>query len=440
MLALELGITAEQLRSVAERLDDNWDLVRVRDEPCPRAATARPGPGRWPPAVTCWPAAVTSGPGDNLAGYVQDWLPGWLEQVESAIADGCRRARPLGSRAAQRTTQAGHVGRQRVEQRPSTARRRERATRLKGLRQRSFEGSALGPVIDALRRADPRLPGRRAGPLHPPAGRVPPPLGTADLPRPAGPLPPRSCATPSTAAHPPGAGAALPGAPAGRVPGHRSAAARHRPGHRRAPRGGRRRGTAPGPALLRRRSQAVAVPLPEGRHRPVPPHARPRGRASRSRSPATSARPRRSSTGSTTCSTSSSSTATADDGSRAQPDFEALSPRPTPDLAGTAGDRARRGRPSDGDPGRRPAAGRGGRRGRADRPHRAGGLGGPTARRSDRPSRPGGVRHRRPHPGPDGARPARGGATGEPASRTASTPAPSCTPPTRCGRCSWPSG
>ncbi len=87
MLALELGITAEQLRSVAERLDDNWDLVRVRDQPVPE-----------PPPLDLTPVLAAGrdllaccgdvGPGDNLAGYVQDWLPGWLEQVESAIADG----------------------------------------------------------------------------------------------------------------------------------------------------------------------------------------------------------------------------------------------------------------------------------------------------------------------------------------------------------------
>ncbi len=43
-LALELDITPEQLRGVAERFDDNWDLVRVVGPADPRAPTTRPGP------------------------------------------------------------------------------------------------------------------------------------------------------------------------------------------------------------------------------------------------------------------------------------------------------------------------------------------------------------------------------------------------------------
>ena len=35
VLALELGITAAQLRTVAEQLDDNWDRVRPPDAPRP---------------------------------------------------------------------------------------------------------------------------------------------------------------------------------------------------------------------------------------------------------------------------------------------------------------------------------------------------------------------------------------------------------------------
>ena len=148
MLALELDITAEQLRSVAERLDDNWDLVRVRAEPVPE-----PPPLDLTPVLTAGRDLLDCcgnvGPGDNLAAYMQDWLPGWLEQLESAIDGGAdeldlldlvRHSEPpkpgsLGGNAWSSTTYGSSKGARDA---------------LKGLASTGYDGSALGRVIDAL--------------------------------------------------------------------------------------------------------------------------------------------------------------------------------------------------------------------------------------------------------------------------------------------------
>jgi ATP-dependent exoDNAse (exonuclease V) beta subunit len=147
-LALELGITPEQLRAVAERFDDNWDLVRVAERPIPE-----------PPPLDLTPVLVAGrellaacrlvGPGDNLAAYVQGWLPPWLEQLEAAIDRGtddidlmdlvlhgaAPNPRSWGGNAWDRTSFG-------------SAKRARDA--LKGLCDPKIEGSALAPVVDAL--------------------------------------------------------------------------------------------------------------------------------------------------------------------------------------------------------------------------------------------------------------------------------------------------
>ena len=228
-----------------------------------------------PWAGTCWPRARRRAPG-RPAG-----------RVSAGVA--ARLARTGGSGRRARGRRAGPARRPPAD-RPSPMGNARRDCRLggDGLRQPEdgaatlARGLASAPpmagraraVLDAVVNPILAVSGRDQ-PVHPGPGGPPEPAGPADVPRSAG-------ALPALAAEPRGrrsgadrAGAALPRPPPRRVPGHRSPAARHRDGHRH-PAG--RVLTVPRPAVLRRRPEAIAVPLPPSRHRPLPPDARDGGR------------------------------------------------------------------------------------------------------------------------------------------------------------------
>ena len=149
ILALELGITPAHLRAVAERFDDNWDRLEPVSAlpPEPPRPDVRPllAAGR---NLLAECAAVR--PGDLLAGYLKGWLPNWLAQLEAAAAPGgdeldlldvLLRADPpvmrtQGTAAAWAATVYGS---------PKAAR-----DAAKGLVDRTVDGSALAPVLDAV--------------------------------------------------------------------------------------------------------------------------------------------------------------------------------------------------------------------------------------------------------------------------------------------------
>ena len=86
-LAVELGITRDHLRSVAERFDDNWDRLappvgKVPDPP-PLDASPLLQAGK-ELLATC----DALGGSDRLAECLSSWLPGWLEQVARAAGPG----------------------------------------------------------------------------------------------------------------------------------------------------------------------------------------------------------------------------------------------------------------------------------------------------------------------------------------------------------------
>jgi ATP-dependent helicase/nuclease subunit A len=147
-LALELGITPEQLRGVAERFDDNWDLVRVSDQPIPE-----------PPPLDLAPVLIAGrellatcrdvGPGDNLAAYVQEWLPPWLEMLDAAVSDGCDELDLLDLVQHSRPPDPGRLGGNAWNSTVYGSSRGARDT-LKGLVNSKQEGSALASVLERL--------------------------------------------------------------------------------------------------------------------------------------------------------------------------------------------------------------------------------------------------------------------------------------------------
>ena len=152
VLALELGITDAQLRTVAEQLDDNWDRVRRPDVPWPE-----------PPALDLRPlvdagrellaASLGLGVTDKLAVYLQGWLPGWLEEVEELAEPGVDEVEVLDvllHTEPPKTGGFGGGGWATTGYGSATAAR----AAAKGLVDRTIEGSALAttfdPVIEAV--------------------------------------------------------------------------------------------------------------------------------------------------------------------------------------------------------------------------------------------------------------------------------------------------
>ena len=152
VLALELGITDAQLRTVAEQLDDNWDRVQRPDVPWPE-----------PPALDLRPlvdagrellaASVGLGVTDKLAVYLQGWLPGWLEEVEELAEPGVDEVEVLDVLLHTEPPKTGGFG---GGGWATTAYGSATAARAaaKGLVDRTIEGSALAttfdPVIEAV--------------------------------------------------------------------------------------------------------------------------------------------------------------------------------------------------------------------------------------------------------------------------------------------------
>jgi ATP-dependent exoDNAse (exonuclease V) beta subunit len=152
VLALELGITDAQLRTVAEQLDDNWDRVQRPDVPWPE-----------PPALDLRPlvdagrellaASLGLGVTDKLAIYLHAWLPGWLEEVEELVAPGVDEIEVLDvllHTEPPKTGGFGGGGWATTGYGSATAAR----AAAKGLVDRTIEGSALAttfdPVIEAV--------------------------------------------------------------------------------------------------------------------------------------------------------------------------------------------------------------------------------------------------------------------------------------------------
>jgi ATP-dependent helicase/nuclease subunit A len=152
VLALELGITAAQLRTVAEQLDDNWDRVQRPD-----------GPWLEPPALDLRSlvdagrevvaASLELGVTDRLAVYLQGWLPGWREEVEELAEPGVDEVEILDVLLHSEPPKTGGFGGGGWGTTGYGSATAARAA-AKGLVERTIEGSALAttfdPVIEAV--------------------------------------------------------------------------------------------------------------------------------------------------------------------------------------------------------------------------------------------------------------------------------------------------
>ncbi len=143
-LALELGITHDHVRAVAEQLEDNWDRVRVPERTPPEPPTVDVTP-LVDTAEALLAACVQVGPSDPLARMLSDWLPGWRDNIEEAddelaLLDLLLGAEPpkLGSRGrtAWAATELGGA--------------KDARDAAKGLVTRDQAGGALARVLGAV--------------------------------------------------------------------------------------------------------------------------------------------------------------------------------------------------------------------------------------------------------------------------------------------------
>ena len=133
---------------MAERFDDNWDLVRVADQPIPE-----PPPLDLAPVLIAGRELLAScrdvGPGDSLAAYGQEWLPPWLETLDEAVRDGCDELDLLELVQHGERPDPGRLGGNAWS---STVYGSSKVARdaLKGLVSHKQEGSVLASVRDRL--------------------------------------------------------------------------------------------------------------------------------------------------------------------------------------------------------------------------------------------------------------------------------------------------